>query len=275
VGGIKGGGAELTARGRTALDVYEKVRRTLVAAAGAALQQAVNPSVETTPCVHLAAAISLQEVLGELLAEYALRQPTVRVRAVFGASNELAEHVLAGAPCDIFISAESAEVERLDAARLLAPHSRCTVAANGLAAIALSGRKGIQKVTDLLSPEVKHVALAEPACPLGRYSHHYLQTAGVYESLLPKVLHVTNSRAVPSAVLSGATDVGLAFASDAVQFDECQTLFRVPTSTVAAKYIAAIVNRGGQQTEATALLDFLNSKTADRCFRHRGFRRAR
>jgi molybdate transport system substrate-binding protein len=274
VGGIKGGGTQLTPHGRFALEVYQQVHRTLYEAAAGALQRIVNHDADAMPCIHLAAAISLQEVLGQLLAEYALQKPTVRVRAIFGASNELTDQVLAGAPCDLLISAEFSQIDRLETAKLLVPRSRHNVASNGLAVISRPKSKQLNKIADLLTTRVKRVALAEPACPLGRYSQAYLQLAGIYEALLPKILHVDNSRAVPSAVISGAADVGLAFSSDATQSNKYQTLFRVPQSQAAAQYVAAVIKTGQQTDEAKALLKFLTSADAARCFKRCGFRPA-
>src|SRR5262249_46814020 len=106
VGGKQGGGARLTPNGKLALEVYDKVRRSLVDSAAEALRQAIAPDHRGQKYIHLAAAISMQEAVGQILAEYTLLQPSVQVRAIFGASNELADHLLAGAPGDIFISAE-------------------------------------------------------------------------------------------------------------------------------------------------------------------------
>ncbi len=137
--------------------------------------------------MHLAAAISLQEVVGQVLTEYALRQPLVLVRAVFGSSNELADHLLAGAPCDLFISADPTHLDRLEASGLLEPGDRRTLALNGLAAIGPpSGTTCARKARDLLSDEIKHVALADPACPLGKLTQAYLQSIDLEASDPPE-----------------------------------------------------------------------------------------
>jgi molybdate transport system substrate-binding protein len=274
VGGAQGGGADLTERGRFALRVYDQVRRTLHQTAAGALQRAVSPETDATQCIHLAAAISLQEVIAELLAEYALRKPTVRVRAVFGASDELADHVVAGAACDIFISAEQREIDRLNDAKMLVPGSQQAFASNSLALIGTPESKPINRIADMLAGSIKHVALAEPACPLGRYSKAYLQSAGIYDDLLPKVLHVDNSRAVPSAVISRAAEIGLAFGSDAERSEKCKILFRVPSSQATTKYVAALIRDGRQQKEAKALFEFLTSPEAATSLRRCGFRPA-
>jgi len=270
VGGVKGGGAKLTERGTFAQEVYDEVRRTMHEAAAGALQRIVG-SADAASCLHLAAAISLQEVVGELLAVYALKQPTVKIRAVFGASNELADHVLSGAACDIFISAEPSELDRLHDSKRLVPRSRRTIALNGLSAI--SQRATIARnVAGLLSDRIGRVALAEPACPLGKYSKRYLEMLGLYERLVPKVVHVDNSRAVLTAVSSGAVDAGLAFTSDASRSHDCRTLFDVPPSQVSAEYAAALARTGKRPREANAFLEFMLSREAAKCFRRCGFR---
>jgi molybdate transport system substrate-binding protein len=275
VGGMKGGGAQLTARGRLAVDAYQQLHHALHESAAGVLQRITSARKNALSSMHVSAAISLQEVIGELLAEYALQEPTVKVRVVYGASNELADHLLSGAPGDLFISAEASEVDRLEGGGRLAPRSRQVVANNGLAVIGSPGSTALKKADDLMAKHVRRVALAEPECPLGKYSQTYLRGAGVYDALAPKVLHVDNSRAVLSAIASGAADAGVAFASDAQRSDRCQTYFSVSTSRAAAQYVAGIVEGGGQTKAARALLDFICSPAAAKCFRRHGFQPAK
>jgi molybdenum ABC transporter molybdate-binding protein len=273
-GGPSGGGARLTARGRLAIQVYERIRQSLVESAARELQRAIRPNAPAAAAVHLAAAISLQEAIGQVLAEFALIRPAIHVRTIFGASNELADHLLAGAPCDIFISAEPAELDRLAAKGLNVDASRRVVAKNTLAVIGAVGLKEVRKVAALLSNQVKQIAIAEAPTPLGRHSEAYLQSARVYDRIVSKVLWVDNSRAVLSAVASKAADVGLAFASDASREGDWRTLFRVPASKASASYVAAVIRGGQQSAGAFELLDFLVSLKAQRCLRRCGLRPA-
>ncbi len=165
-GGHHGGGARLTPRGRLATAVFRELQEQLhQTAAGLLPQLVVAPEAET---LHIAAAISLQESLGQLLADYALRQPAVRVRAVYGASDELAYHLLAGAPGDLFLSADPSPLDRLEAASLLKPGSRVCLAENALAALAPAGKPVVvRRPADLTGPGVERLALAATTCPLG------------------------------------------------------------------------------------------------------------
>jgi molybdate transport system substrate-binding protein len=219
----------------------------------------------------LAAAISLQEAIGQILAEYALRAPKTRVRAIFGASNELVDHLLAGAPGDVFITAEPAQLDRLAAYVPLIRKSRRMIAQNGLAIVGRTDAAPIKTASHLIQGSFKKVALAEPACPLGQYSQVYLKKFRIFDELLPKVVYVDNSRAVLAAVVSGAAAAGLAFSSDAASGGAWRILLRIPSAEMAATYAAALIRRG-QQNEAEKLLDFICSQPAARCLRRCGLR---
>jgi molybdate transport system substrate-binding protein len=269
-GGRHGGGACLTPAGRTAIAVFRALQQQLHHTAASLLPDLVGAPAD--PAVHVAASVSLEEVLGQLLADYTLRQPGVRVRTVFGASNELADHLLAGAPADLFLSADERQLDRLEEAQLLRLGSRTVLAANGLAAIApVEHAAAVRKPADLGRPAAGRIVLAEPNCPLGGYTRAYLDGLGLYDAILPRAFFVDNSRAVVAAVRAGRADVGLVYASDAARADRCRALFRVRRPAVAIRYTAAVVRRGQQADPAQALLDFLSSGAAARRFRRCGF----
>ena len=270
-GGQKGGGARLTPRGRLALAVYESVRTSMIESAGSALRSAIAPDQSPNAVVHVAAAISLQEAIGQILAEYALERPDMQTRVVFGASNELADHLLAGAPGGLFISAEQNELKRLQAANLLVPKSARAIATNGLTIVGAANTGSVRNAKELLSERFKRVVLADPACPLGNYSKQYLTRAKLYDELLPKVLHVDNSRAILAAIASGAAQAGVAFSSDAARGGKWQSLLRVPAKQAAATYAAAIVGRGQKHSEAQKLLDYVTSPAGAKCLKRCGF----
>ncbi len=229
----------MTPHGTLAVEIYEQLRTELQTAAAGVLRRIIAPP--TADCIHLAAAISLQDAVGQLLTEYSLLQPAVTVRAVYGALDELADHLLAGSPGDLFLSADDLQLDRLEAAGLLLGKSRRVVAENSLAVIGrsnIAALRRFRRIQDL--QKIDRIALAQPNCPLGKYSQSYLQSAGLYEVLLPKVLHVDNSRSVSSAVESGAADVGLAFTSDAARASHCQILFQVDPKMAAMHYVAAV-----------------------------------
>jgi molybdate transport system substrate-binding protein len=222
--------------------------------------------------IHLFAAISLQEVIAQLLAEYALVRPTVSVRAIFGASNELAEQILAGSSADVFVSASCAQVDRLAAAKIVRRGSRAILARNSLAAVATKDYRGaVRKPIELRESHAEQIIVAEPACPLGKCTADYLRSVGIYDELRPRLVQVDNSRAVVSAIRGRRSSLGLIFSSDIDNAPGLRTLFQVPADQIDVSYEGAVIARSGSPPEAAALLDFLKSEKAQGCFRRCGF----
>lgn len=273
-GGRHGGGTHLTEWGHNVLAVYRQLDVELHTAAAAALPRVLNVPPDQSSCVHLAAAISLQEVVGQLLADYALKRPTSPVHAVFGASNELADYVLAGAPVDLFLSGDAAHLDRLKAAGKTSAGTPTVLAHNGLAIVATGKSPSIRKPGDLLRDDVPRVALAAVATPLGKCSQRYLEGLGIYDGVCKKAVVVDNSRAVLAALRADRATVGLAFSSDAATADDIQTVLRIPAPKASVEYAAAILAEGARRAEAQELLDFLVSPLAQRRFRRCGLRTA-
>jgi molybdenum ABC transporter molybdate-binding protein len=272
-GGMHGGGAQLTPLGRWAMTGFRKLQGNLGQTA-ASLGLRLND--QTPSAVHVVAAVSLEEVLGRLLIDFAAVEPALCVRTVFGASDELADHLLAGSPGHLFLTADPLQLHRLKAARLLLEGPGVSLAANGLAAVACSDRDcPVRKPADLARDDSVRVAIAGPDCPLGRYTTAYLEGLHLYERVLRRAVRVENSRAVLAAVRAGQADLGVVYSSDAARADQCRTLFRVRRPPLPIQYSGVLVNRGTDLDPARRLLDFLVSPRAARRFRQCGFLPAR
>jgi molybdenum ABC transporter molybdate-binding protein len=266
-GGAGGGGARLTEQGRRAVALFRELHARLKQTVDGLLPELARPP--QGPSVHVAATISMEEVVGQLLADYALRRPGVQVRAVFGASDELADGLLAGARADLFLTADVRQLDRLAAARLVQAGSRTVLAENTLAAIGPAAREvAVRRPADLVGARV---ALSSPTSPLGGYVRAWLEARGLYEAVRRRALLVDNSRAVAAAVRAGRADVGLVYHSDAVRAAGCRLLFRARRPAVPIAYAAAVLRRGRQPEEARALLDFLAAPAAAARYRRCGF----
>lgn len=271
VGGVQGGGATLTPPGRTALRLFRELEARVEAEANACLER-LQPEQTLDAIVHVAAAVSLEGVLGHLLVDYALLHPKIRVRTIFGATDELANHLLAGAPADLFLAADRRQVDRLEAAGLIQGGAGTVLAGNTLAAVALAARRlPVRSAADLLRPQIKCVAMSQPTSPLGILTRNYLTTTGIYEALQPRTVEVDHPRAVLAAVRAGRADIGLVYGSDATSEFGLRTLFRAADTLAPVWYTAAVVQRGPSPDRARALLRFLTSEPAVRRFEDCGF----
>jgi molybdenum ABC transporter molybdate-binding protein len=265
-GGLQGGGAGLTLRGRWAVAVFRKLQDQLRRSAAETLPRLIE--APSTHSVHVAAAVSLEEALGQLLTDFALHRPTVRVRALFGASDELADQLLAGAHADLFLSADAPQLDRLESAGLVESGSRVALADNTLAVVgSADGAIRIRRPADLPG---HRVALADPVCPLGRYSRVFLEGLRLYDAVRERAVIVENSRAVLGAVRAGQADLGLVYGSDS-RADGCRMLYRVRRLAEPIRYAGAILRRRQCPDEARELLSFLVSRGAASRFRRCGF----
>jgi molybdenum ABC transporter molybdate-binding protein len=272
VGGSHGGGAQLTAHGRLAVavfrDLHDRLRRT---ASG------MRPGPpDTKACVRVAAAISLEEVLGQLLTDYAQERPGVRVRAVYGASDELADQILAGAPADLLLTADARQAERLRRHEALESDAPTPLAENTLAVVGRTdAAPAVRRPADLAGPAVRRIALGEPSSPLGGYSRAYLDELGLYEAVRPRAVWTENAHGVAAAVQAGQADAGLTYGSAAAAAAGCRVLFRARRLPMAIRYVGVALRRGRPEgqgpRQARDLLGFLASVPAARRFRRCGF----
>lgn len=275
VGGARGGGAQLTDLGRYAVRIFREVQTEVHAAAAQVLPRVLNAG-RRGALVHVAAAISLDDALGRLLADYALRRPDVRARAVFGASNELADHVLAGAPCDLFLSAHLEQIERLEQAGRCQPKAAVPLARNGLALVVQAdSASDIRRPKDLALPAAGRVAIADPASPLGRYTDDYLSRVGLQARLADRVVIADSSRGVLGILNAGKADAGWVYSSDAARGGGVRIVYRPRTDAAVAEYRATVVGSDDARDEARAaagkLLEYLTSPFARRVLRQCGF----
>ena len=95
----------------------------------------------------VSAAVSLTEALEEAAAAYRAAGGTPVVFN-FGGSNTLARQIVNGAPVDVFISADEAQMEVVEKADLVAAGTRAAVVTNRLVLV-VDSRSPVKAVTDL------------------------------------------------------------------------------------------------------------------------------
>ncbi len=133
------------------------------------------------------------------------------VSFVFGSSGNLALQIQNGAPADAFFAANVAYVDQLIAKGVLIPGTR-TLYAQGRVVVAVPRGSSITApgLRDLLRPEVRRIAIANPDhAPYGIAAREALQSAGLWESLQPKLVLGENIRQTLQYVQSGAVDAGI------------------------------------------------------------------
>lgn len=162
------------------------------------------------------AASSLQEAMTDAADRWA-RAGHARPVLSFAASSALARQVRAGAPADLFVSADEEWMDVLAADGLLAAGTRADLAGNRLVVVAPLRFRG-QLTRANLGPVLARgaVAMADPAAvPAGRYGEAALRRLGAWDAVAPHVVRAENVRAALALVERGAAPFGIVYLTDA------------------------------------------------------------
>jgi molybdate transport system substrate-binding protein len=115
---------------------------------------------------------------------------------VFLASGKLAEQIKQGAPFDVFMAANESFIRDLADGGFIRPESVHPYA-RGTLILAVYHESGdtVRSLADLNKPEVKKIALANPAtAPYGMAGKQALERAGLWEKLQPKIVQADSVR---------------------------------------------------------------------------------
>ncbi len=161
------------------------------------------------PELVVAAAADLTFALREVQPAFEREQPA-KVTLVIGSTVQLAQQIEQGAPFDVFLAADASSVEALRAKGAVLPDTVQTYALGRLVLATGRGRAPLDGLKDLLRPEVKRVAMANPAfAPYGRAARQALERAGLWAALQPKLVYGENIRQALQFVQTGNVDAAL------------------------------------------------------------------
>jgi molybdate transport system substrate-binding protein len=218
------------------------------------------------------AAASLTDSLKEIAKGYEKTSGDT-VRFNFAASNTLAQQIQAGAPADVFFSADEAKMDSLDAAGLIAKETRKDLLGNSLVIITPPEGVKISKPADLTQPAIKHLSLGDPkAVPAGVYAKAWLEKAGLWKSVEARVVPAENVRAAMAVVESGNAEAGIVYKTDAAISKKITVALEIPSAEgPKITYPAAVVKDSRNADAARKFLTYLAEKTADETFAKFGF----
>jgi len=213
------------------------------------------------------AAASLTDALGELADVFEERTGAAVLLNLAG-SQTLATQLVEGAPGDLFISADSAQMDVVATAGLLAD-APVTVVRNVLAIAVEPGNPlRVTGLADLARPELVVVLPAE-VVPAGRSAREVLARAGV--EVRPASLE-QNVRAALARVAQGEADVAIVYASDIVAAGDTVTGIPIPVGrNVVATYPMAVLAGAARPDTAADFAAFLRSEDAQAILRTYGF----
>lgn len=228
--------------------------------------------IARTDEILVAAAASLTDVLKEISNGYQSKSKNT-IKFNFGPSSGLARQIEEGAPADMFFSADLAQMDDLDKNGRLEPGTRKNLLSNQLVIVVPSDSKlAIGSPKDLLKPEVKRIAIAEPPVPVGAYSSKYLEAEGLWDKIKPKVVPVQDVRATLASVESGNVEAGFVYKTDAAVSKKVKIVYEVPIDKgPKIVYPVAIVKESKRKDTARDFLNYVQTPASKELFKKYGF----
>ncbi len=170
-----------------------------------------------------------------------------------GASGMLARQIEAGAPYDVFLSANERYVNELAASGRLEPASVRLYAFGRLGLWSRDGR--IRDVRELTAATVQRVAIANPAhAPYGAAAQDFLERLSLWKALQPKIVYGENVRETLEFAESGNADAAITAWS--LVFDRPGAVL-LPDHHAPIRQAGGIVKGTSQPDAARRFMEFL------------------
>ena len=221
------------------------------------------------------AAASVKNALDEIDALY--QQKTGHaVVASYAASSVLAKQIEAGAPADLFISADLDWMDYVAKRDLIKPATRSNLLGNKLVLIA--GAK--DPITLKIAPNFglaqalgdHRLAMGDPSnVPAGKYGKAALEKLGVWSAIAAKVAPAESVRAALLLVSRGEAPLGVVYQTDAAVDPGVRIVDAFPADSHPAIIYPVALTASSTNPAAQDYLAFLKSPAARAAFEKQGF----
>lgn len=192
-----------------------------------------GPSRAENASVHVLAAASLTTVIDQWQAD-----PEIGAFVpVIASSGALARQITAGAPADIFLSANPRWADHVreqvaqTAEQAVFAHNQLVLIAPTTGRTNITQMEGLAVLSDLSGTD-RLLAIGDPAhVPAGSYAREALASMGLWDALSPNLRLATNVRSVLALVDRGEVEAGIVYATDAVLSPRVRTIAPFPESS--------------------------------------------
>jgi molybdate transport system substrate-binding protein len=221
------------------------------------------------------AAASLKNALDDAAAAW-MRDSGRRIVVSYAASNALARQIEAGAPANIFFSADLDWMDYATSKGLIQPESRVSLLGNSLVLIALKGssaqivlKPGLDLASILGSNRLAmgHVN----AVPAGKYGKAALEHLGAWAGVRDRIAQTENVRAALLLVSRGESPLGIVYRTDALSDPNVTIIATFPEGSHPPIVYPVALTKDSANPDAAEFLAFLRSDKARPFFEKQGF----
>lgn len=234
------------------------------------------PAMAQQTTITVFAAASLKNALDDVDAAFT-KANGAKITASYEASSALAKQIDAGAPADVFISADLRWMDFAAEHKLIKPDTRVNLLGNKLVLIAPKDSK-IDHVTIGQGFDIAklagdgRIAVADvKAVPAGLYAKAALEKLGAWATAQPKLAQAENVRATLAFVARGETPLGIVYETDAKIEPKVKIVGIFPDGSYPPVTYPVAATASTTKADVSKYLAFLRSRQAKAIFEKYGF----
>ncbi|MFP6772870.1 MAG: molybdate ABC transporter substrate-binding protein [Alphaproteobacteria bacterium] len=241
---------------------------------------ALPPGPANSQTIDVLAAASTTEAVTAVAAAFKAKTGLV-LRPIFAGSSTLAKHIAAGAPAQLFLSADLAWMKFLRQGNLLAADRSVALLGNQLVLLRRGGSSsvggevegGLTSLAELphaLGPG--RLVMGDPAhVPAGRYGRQALRNLGLWAQLKDRTVFAASVRAALALLARGQGRYAIAYATDFRAAGNLAIAARFPSNIHQPIVYPLAIVKSGDGPMARQAYDFFQGGTARRIFEQFGF----
>ncbi|NTF33120.1 molybdate ABC transporter substrate-binding protein [Rhizobium skierniewicense] len=259
------------------MEIRRRLIRTILAAVIGSVVAGIGLSapVFAQDKVTVFAAASMKTALDEANGAWA-KETGNEATVSYAASSALAKQIEAGAPADLFISADLAWMDYVAGKELIKDDTRTNLLGNRLVLVAPADKAKpveIKQGFDLatLVGDGKLAMGAVDSVPAGKYGKAALEKLGVWSSVESRVAGAESVRAALVLVSRGEAPYGIVYQTDAAADKGVRIVGTFPQDSHEPIIYPVAILSESKSPAATAYLEFLKSAKAAPFFEKQGF----
>jgi len=252
------------------------LRRTFIVAFALLAATTSLPAGARADDVVVFAAASLKDALDAINADWQ-KASGKHATISYAASSALAKQIEAGAPADVFISADLDWMNYVEERKLIVPGTRHNLLGNSLVLIAPAENNPAPVEIKPDFPLAKmlgggKLAMADPnSVPAGKYGKAALTKLGVWDSVSRSVAAAENVRACLLLVARGEAPFGIVYKTDAAIEPKVKIVGTFPADSHPAITYPIAQTASSKNADAAAFMTYLRGPDATKQFEHFGF----
>ncbi len=220
------------------------------------------------------AAASTHNAVSDIIKQFNNEQYQITVKASFASTSILAKQIEAGAPANIFLSANPKWMDYLQSQKLIIPESRFNLLQNTIVLITPSEKKFAVKMNkrfEIAKQFNGKLCLGDPThVPAGIYAKQALTYLGWWDQLKTKIVGTKDVSAALVLTERGECAAGIVYATDASVSKKVSIITEFPAKSH-EPILYPVARVAPDSASAKQFMTYLKSPAAKGIFKSYGF----